>query len=275
MIAFVSTSNGSNMNRRDTVTVCNMGYKFGDISRSIGKKFTSAVNQQTGKDKYEFGDLTKWLDKKAKAQANALTGKDDYEFGDLSRWVDAKVKDKVNSLSGKSEYEFGDLSKEILRRVLSGEYEFGDIVILCKILLSFGVGLSPVSTFFPTKFLIEFLNFSIAEDVGGRLVGALAQEVDRRVKKAITGDENYQLGDLAKKQILKYTNKDEYTFGDITKTIITYIDENPGKSPKLFLQNTSSAELDADVLKALEKWDIAYDLDLSRTKDSKKNESSS
>ena len=31
------------------------GYKFGDISRSISRKFTSSVKEVTGKDNYEFG----------------------------------------------------------------------------------------------------------------------------------------------------------------------------------------------------------------------------
>ena len=98
-----------------------MGYQFGDISKSIGKKLANAINEKTGKEKYEFGDLSRWLDKKAKENAASITGKDEYEFGDLSIWVDARVKDKVNEMSGKSEYEFGDLTKEILRRVFSGE----------------------------------------------------------------------------------------------------------------------------------------------------------
>jgi len=249
-----------------------MGYKFGDISRSIGKKLTNAINEKTGRDKYEFGDLSRWLDKKAKENAANITGKEEYEFGDLSKWVDARVKDKVNEMSGNSEYEFGDLTKEILSRVFSGDYEFKDLLTLCKILMTFGVGLSPVASFFPVKFLIDFLNFSILEDVGAKVVGGLAQELDRRVKKAITGDEKYQLGDLTKREILKYTNKDAYSFGDITKTILADVENGSVKegssAPKSFLSDSSM--LTQEMLNELDQWDKALAIDVPSSEEIKK-----
>ena len=257
-----------------------MGYQFGDISKSIGNKISSAINEKTGKDTYQFGDLTKWLDQQAKQKAASLAGKgegEEYEFGDLSRWVDSKVKEKVNDMSGKSEYEFGDLTKEILKRIWSGEIDIKDVITLCKILLDFGAGLTPVAGFFPVKILIELLNYSILQDVGGRVVGALAQELDRRVKSAITGDSEYQLGDITKKEILKYVNKDEYAFGDITKTILANVNEDGSlpksgpDAPKTILSsvlssstsaspNSSLSTLSPELLKELEGWDKALDL---------------
>ena len=270
-----------------------MGYQFGDISKGLAKKFTNAVNKTTGKDHYEFGDLTKYLDKQAKQKAAALAGKkkgEDYEFGDLTRWVDSKVKDGVAHYAGKDkskgeQYEFGDLTKTILKKVWSGEYSLQDIMTLCKLLTSFGVGLSPVAGWFPTKFLIEFLNFSIAQDVGGKIIGSLTQEVDRRVKKAVIGDENYQMGDFTKKQILKYINKDEYSFGDITKTILADYEDGSikkgGSGPKSFLtdlpssdstSDSTSSAINPEILKDLEKWDKALDLNLNSLKDTDKKD---
>jgi len=80
------------------------GYKFGDISRSLGKAFGDKVKELTGKEEYQFGDLSRWADTKVKDQLNEVTGKDDYEFGDLSRWIDSRVKDKVNDMTGKWHY---------------------------------------------------------------------------------------------------------------------------------------------------------------------------
>jgi hypothetical protein len=77
--------------------------------------------------------------------------------------------------------------------VSSGKYTFDDLVLLFKVLLSFGVGLSPVAGFLPVRLLVELLNYSIAGDAGNKLIGALAQEIDRRVKSALVGDADYKV----------------------------------------------------------------------------------
>lgn len=62
-------------------------------------------------------------------------------------------------------------------------------------LLTFSAG------FLPVKLLIELLNFSLVNDVAGRVTSGLAMEVDRRLKKSLLGNENYQLGDATKSAI--------------------------------------------------------------------------
>jgi hypothetical protein len=57
--------------------------------------------------------------------------------------------------------------------------------------------------FLPVKLLVDLLNFSLANDVAGRVSSALAMELDRRLKKSILGDENYVLGDATKKTIVR------------------------------------------------------------------------
>ena len=63
-----------------------------------------------------------------------------------------------------------------------------DATMLLKALLSFNVGLSSVGGLLPIKFLVEVLNYSLLVDVGERLAGMVAVEIDKRVKEALTGD---------------------------------------------------------------------------------------
>ena len=49
------------------------GYKFGDVSRNLAKKFTKSVEGVTGKP-YKFGDLTRHLDKKSKEKGTNVAG---------------------------------------------------------------------------------------------------------------------------------------------------------------------------------------------------------
>ena len=51
------------------------------------------------------------------------------------------------------------------------------------------------------KLLVELLNFSLLNDVAGRVTSALAMELDKRLKKSLLGDENYKLGDATKRTI--------------------------------------------------------------------------
>ena len=70
---------------------------------------------------------------------------------------------------------------------------------------------SALAGFLPVKMLVELLNFSLANDVAGKVTSVLAMELDRRLKKSLLGDENYTLGDATKRTILvaikNYTGK--------------------------------------------------------------------
>mmetsp|Transcript_41177 Transcript_41177/g.96587 ORF Transcript_41177/g.96587 Transcript_41177/m.96587 type:complete len:304 (-) Transcript_41177:120-1031(-) len=245
------------------------GYKFGDISRSIGTK----IAKLSGKEEYEFGDLSRWIDAKAKEKVSELTEKEEYEFGDLSRWVDSRIKSAASEFTNKDEYQFGDVTKEIASRVSKGDYTLDDLMTLFKILLTFGVGLSPVSSILPVKLLVEMLNYSIAQDVGGRLASALAMEIDRRFKDVVTGDPEYKFGDLTVRAINKFTGKGQYDFGDITRTVVSMIEEEGqlenqserGVGNKVLFGNVSDRKLennseqnsilDAEVLSELASWE--------------------
>ena len=51
------------------------------------------------------------------------------------------------------------------------------------------------------KLLVELLNFSLLNDVAGKVTSSLAMELDKRLKKSLLGDENYKLGDATKRTI--------------------------------------------------------------------------
>ena len=131
---------------------------------------------------------------------NNITGNDEYRFGDLSKWVDSQVKLKLTNFTGKGEYQIWDVSQEIIRRVQT-EYELADIIFLCKVLITFGVGLTPVKSFLPAKLLMEMVQFSVMEETGGRLLNALSTTLDQRFKETITGDPNYKFGDKTRQAI--------------------------------------------------------------------------
>jgi len=118
--------------------------------------------------------------------------------------------------TGNDEYKFGDLSKEILRRVASGSYTLDDLFMLLKAMSIVGASLSPVAGFLPVKLLVELLNFSLMNDVAGKVTSSLAIELDKRLKKSLLGDEDYKLGDATKRTIANavegYIGK-EYEFG--------------------------------------------------------------
>lgn len=205
------SDNSNNENKNDNPKKTKKGYQFGDITKTF-------INKITNKDEYEFGDLSRHLDSKVKERIADINEKNKYEFGDLTRYL---VKDFTNSTN----YQFGDITKEIIRRVKSNDYTMEDLALLVKALVSFGVGLTPVASFLPVKLLVELLNYSIAGDLGTKVVSSISLEIDKRMKDAIMGDENYQVGDLTKKAVLKYTGREEYNFGDITKTVVDSLDQ--------------------------------------------------
>jgi len=208
------------------------GYRFGDLF----------INKLTGKDQYEFGDLSKWMDSKMKEKACELTGKDTYEFGDVARFVDSRVKEEVCKLTGKKKYEFGDVTREIARRVKEGDISTEDLSLLLRALLAFGSGLTPVAHILPVKMLLDVLTLNLELEMGNRaselLRESIANELDRRAKKAILGREEYKLGDITREQLQKsitsITGKTEYEFGDLSRAVAklakTNMDKATGRS---------------------------------------------
>jgi len=217
--------------------------------------FTRYGADVDGARRYEFGDLSRWLDRSAKAKVNELTGESEYRFGDLSRWLDKSAKDKVAALSSKDRYEFGDLTKLIVSR--ASQLTMKDATMLLKALLSFNVGLSSVGGLLPIKFLVEVLNYSLLVDVGERLAGMVAVEIDKRVKEALTGDSEYKLGDLTKRAVKSFTGKEDYEFGDVSREVMRRFEE-PGADATAFGDSDGSTAIDAELAEELDRWDARF-----------------
>lgn len=201
------------------------GYEFGSITKGLLGKTASTIKGITGNDEYKFGDLTKTV-------VSKFTGNDDYHWGDITRELTSRGGSVISNFTGNEVYVVGDVSKEIIRRVKDGEYRIDDVVLLFKLLMRFGFGLSPVSGELPIKLLLEVMNYSLATEVGERMLEALATALDERFKEALTGDKGYKLGDLSKKAIMEFIEKTdgEYEFGDISKAISRKLANNDFKS---------------------------------------------
>lgn len=171
--------------------------------------------------------------------------------------MDGQIKSKVNEFTGEDSYKFGDLTKEITRRVASGQYTLDDLFILLKGLAVIGASMSPVAGFLPVKLLVNLLDYSILNDVAGKVASALAIELDRRVKGALLGNEEYKLGDATKSTIAKaingYTGKEEYEFGDITKKVVAMYKDNVKPESRAVINIT--AKEDSSVEDAIDLWD--------------------
>ena len=143
------------------------GYKFGDLTKTL---LGSTAKALSGKKDYQFGDITKSVARKAADAVKEISGKDEYQFGDLTRALDQKAKEKAAEFTGKSDYQVGDISKEILRRVREGEYKVEDIILLAKIMVTLGAEFSPLAGMLPAKLLLEMINYSLAQEVGGKVL---------------------------------------------------------------------------------------------------------
>lgn len=172
------------------------------------------------KSGYRFGDLTRGLLKKVNEDSSSLS----YKFGDISRWLDKKAKERVSKFTNKENYKFGDMSKEVIRRLRNGEYTKDDLWLFLKIVATIGINMQPVTRVLPLKVLIDLLNYtmeaSIAQSVGEKVVSSITTEIDGRMKEMVTGDRNYQMGDITKRALSKWTGKENYEVGDITKTML-------------------------------------------------------
>lgn len=218
-------------------------------------RLSMAKEEGEAKRGYRFGDLTRGLLKKVQEDSNSSS----YKFGDISRWLDKQAKAQVSKFTKKENYQFGDMSKEVIRRLKDGEYSRDDLWLFLKIVATIGINLQPVTSVLPLKVLTELLNLtmeaSIAQTVGNKVVTAITTEIDARMKELVTGDRNYQLGDITKRSVAKWMGKENYEVGDITKTILEKraATQDNGESN----ENEETLELFASKTEEelLEEWD--------------------
>lgn len=251
------------------------------MSKFLATQAKEKVNGLTGKTTYEFGDLSRWLDGRAKERVLAIKGGENggykYEVGDFTRWADALAKEKAAQFSGKvtaNEYELGDITKTIIPKIRSGEYNLEDIYLSLRVLAMAGFALLPIARFVPIQALIPLVNVGLAKDVGGRLTELLLTGLDARMKEALTGNANYQLGDIAKDRLRQelslFTGKEIYAVGDLTRTIVERASARP-KNQSGDLPDESSElgvavaseektplKISEELLRDLAQWDAAF-----------------
>lgn len=238
------------------------GYQFGDLTKSILGNTAKTI---TGKKDYKFGDISKTVVKE-------VTGKDNYQFGDISKALDKKAKAKVAEYTGKENYEVGDISSEVLKRVRTGDYKLGDVLFLMRILVTLGAPFSGLASALPGRVLVEILEVSLAQEVSSKVLEGVAQALDKRFKESVTGDANYEVGDLTKKAIMKFVGKDgdddKYQFGDVSRSVAGKLKEAQSVGGGTTTTTTSKTkkaddatpQLDPKLVAELDAWDRSLKL---------------
>eukprot|EP00985_Skeletonema_marinoi_P002000 scaffold814_cov128-Skeletonema_marinoi.AAC.5 len=182
----------------------------------------------------DTGKVATWIDSQAKAGTEAVT---------------SSTKRAVLNFTGKSSYEFGDVSKETVRRIAAGEVNMQDFILLLKILLAVGATIGPLAELLPFTFLLEALNISIEQKVGGKVMEVLAKSLDSRIVGALfTSDDKNLIGDVAKRSllsgILSYTGKPNYESGDIQRAVLQHENEDHSEEKTLDIDVSEFAEWD-------------------------------
>lgn len=213
---------------------------------------------------YRFGDLTRGAINRFQGRVNSLTGK-------------SKAKERLENFTNKPNYQFGDISREIVRRLVNGEYDRDDLLLLLKIAATIGINMQPVAQVLPMKVLMDLLNLSletsIAQSVGEKVITSITNEIDARMKEMVTGDREYQFGDYTKRIVNRWTGKETYEFGDMTKTILGRLQEREEDNKRLETATVDSQcedaprstttseivlELDKTEQGVLEAWDKEF-----------------
>ena len=188
--------------------------------------------------KIESEEIVKWIDSQAKSGTEI---------------VSSKAKTLVLNFTGKTSYEFGDVAKEVVHRVSSYDINMQDMILLLKILLALGATLGPVAELMPFTFLIEALNISLEQKVGGKILEVLSKTLDNRLVAALfTSDDKSLIGDVVKRSVLagvlKFTGKQSYESGDIQRTVQQGQEEG----------STEDMQLDLEIAAEFEAWDRMF-----------------
>ena len=72
----------------------------------------------------------------------------------------------------------------------------------------------------PISVLVELLHWCAEQETLPQVVRVVGTELDKRLKLSLTGDEDYEFGDLTKRAVAGFTGQSTYHFGDITKSIL-------------------------------------------------------
>lgn len=188
--------------------------------------------------KIQAEEIVKWIDSQAKSG---------------TEMVGSKAKTLVLNFTGRNEYEFGDVTKELVHRVSSHEVNMQDAILLLKILLALGTAIGPLAELLPFTFLVEALNISLEQKVGGKILETLTKTLDSRLVAALfTSDDKNLIGDVVKRTVLggvlEFTGKSKYESGDIQRAV------QQGQRES----NSQEMALDLDIDSEFEEWDRLF-----------------
>ena len=111
-------------------------------------------------------------------------------------------------------------------------------------MVTIGIEFNPIASALPVKVLVELLNLSIAQSMGERVQHILASELERRMGVMMQNAGSSSL-EFTKQAFLKFTGKDQFQLGDLTKAVDLLKQTNQKKA----------IEIDANAAKEIGKWD--------------------
>ena len=162
----------------------------------------------------KVGEVAKWIDAQAKSS---------------TEFVSFKAKALVLKFTGKEDYNFGDITNELIRRIAQKEIATQDTILLIKILIALGASIGPLAKALPLTILLEALNVSLEQKVGGQVLETLALAIDSRIIAAFSSDDKVQIGDALKRTVLSgvlaFTGKKSYESGDIVQRVVQQKEE--------------------------------------------------
>lgn len=204
----------------------------------IAEKGVSGLQFFTREGSSRVGEVAQWIDSQAKMGTTQ---------------VGSKAKSLIQSFTGKDNYKFGDVTKELLRRIASQEVNMSDTILLLKILLAVG-SFGPLAKALPFTVLLEALNVSLEQKIGGKVLEALAISLDDRLSAVFTADDKTKVGDAVKRSllsgILAFTGKKSYESGDIQREVAKHEQEDT--------KHSTDQQLDIQIDPQFEEWDRSF-----------------
>jgi hypothetical protein len=218
----------------------------------LAEKGVSELQSFTQEGSTRVGEVAQWIDSQAKMG---------------TQQVSSKAKSLIQNFTGKDNYRIGDVTKELLRRIASQEVNISDTILLLKILLVVGASFGPLVKALPFTVLLEALNVSLEQKIGGKVLEALAMSLDDRLSAAFTSDDKVQLGDAVKRSllsgILAFTGQKSYKSGDIQRKVATHDQEEVNKPAEMtsiypVLEANTQKQLDIRIDAEFDQWDKLF-----------------
>ena len=217
------------------------------VGDNFGKTILNNNFASPALPKVEAEEIVKWIDSQAKSGTEWI----DTKAKSGTEMVSSKARTLVLNFTGKQQYKFGDVTKEIIDRITSSEISVQDVILLLKILLALGATIGPIAELLPFTLLIEALNISLEQKVGGEILKVLSKTLDNRIVAAMFSDSDKSLiGDVMKRTViggvLSYTGKSTYESGDIQRAVEQRHEED------------DDVKLEVDINSEFENWDEMF-----------------